>query len=86
MTQSNSKYAYEYGKRWDRRVPRGNLRWLINKLHVSTSDEAIEADIRRRCQENPDFTAALILASVRYALAVHHSNQDLYHRVTSGRL
>lgn len=81
-----AQYAYEYGKRWDRRVPRGNLQWLINRLHVSTTDAAIRADIVRRCKENPDFTVPLINASVRYALIVHHRNQDLYHRVTTGRL
>ena len=81
-----TKYAYEFGKRWDARIPRDTISWKIGKLHVSTSDEEIEVLIKDRCAKNPNFTPSLTRQSVAYAIACHNKNRDLYHRVASGRI
>lgn len=86
MLPPQPRYAYEYGRRWDKRVPRYDVNWLMGRVHVSLSDTQVEADIRRRCRNVDGMTEALIKATVRYALIVHHRNQDLYHRVMTGRL
>ena len=83
-----AQYVYEYGKRWDARIPRGQISFLINKLHVSTPDIKIENDIRERIAhtEIPDWTPSLTKQSIRYAIAVHRANQNLYRRVTGSIL
>lgn len=80
-----TKYVSEFGKRWDERMPRSAISWLINRLHVSISDEEIERDIRNRCTA-PGYTEPLIKQSVSYALECHKRNRDLYHDVVCGRV
>ena len=77
-----ARYAYEYGRRWDRRVPRTDIRWFVDRLHVGTPDDDIAADIRRRATGLPGYTPAIIEASIRYALLRHARNRDLYRHVT----
>lgn len=72
-------YCYEYGKRWDARVPRGDISWLMGRVHVGTTCAEIEADIRKRCTA-PGYTESLIKQSVAYALECHRRNRDLYAR------
>jgi len=76
-------YRYEYGKRWDARVPRGDINWLMGRVHVGVTDEEITADITKRCSA-PGYTPALIRQSIRYALICHKRNRDLYNRVMRG--
>ena len=64
-------------------VPEGSIRWLLGRVHISTPDAEVEADIRRRCSKA---TEAQRKAIVKYALKCHHENQGLYNRVVSGRL
>lgn len=77
-------YRYEFGKRWDARVPRGDIHWLIGRLHVSATEEEIAADITRRCSA-PGYTPSIIRQSVAYALECHKRNRALYSRVMGGR-
>lgn len=79
------KCVYEFGRRWSDKLPRGSIRWKINKLHVSTTDEEIENLIKQACERNQNFTAALTKQAVAYAMACHRSNQDLFMFVARGR-
>lgn len=76
-------WIYEYGKRWDERVPRGDINWLMGRVHVSATEAEIEADIRKRCNA-PGFTPGLVNQSVAYALECHKRNRALYARVMGG--
>ena len=76
----------EYGRDWDARVPRGDVSWLMGRVHDGTPDEEIAADIRARTASQPGYTPALIEETVAYALVCHLQNQDLYRAVVTGRL
>lgn len=72
--------SYEYGKRWNPKVPRNDIRWLVSRIHVGTSAVEIESDIRKRCV-GPGYTESIVKQSVAYALECHRRNRDLYCRV-----
>ena len=72
--------------KYDERIPVGSTRWLVNRLHVSTSDAEIEADMRRRVADRPDWTPELVAQLVACALECHRENQRLYSDVVSGRI
>jgi len=79
----------EFGKQWDERVPRAAIVWLMDRVHVGTSDAKIERSIRARIAKSPDaaaFTKELIEQSVAYALECHRRNQATYRAVNSGFL
>jgi hypothetical protein len=75
------KYAYEYGKRWDARVPRCHVSFLLGRTHVGTPFEEIEADLRRRMEGDSKFTPTLVRQTIEYARIVHQRNFDLYRKV-----
>ena len=72
--------------RYDERIPVGATHWLVNRLHVSTPDEEIEADMRRRVAGRADWTPELVEQLVACALECHRENQKLYSDVMSGRI
>jgi len=78
-----TQYAYEYGRRWDARIPRADIRWLVGHRHAASAADEIAADVRKRCN-NPFFTPRLIEQSVAYALECHRRNRELYRRVMRG--
>lgn len=85
----SEKYAYEFGKRWDRRVPRFAIARIVDKYHVAMPDDEITADIRTRIEASPQrdqYSKAIIRQSLAYALECHKRNQGLYRRVVSGRI
>lgn len=59
------------------------IRWYINKLHVSTPDEEIVADMARRA-ERGGYHPIVGLAIVVEALNIHHANQAHYNWVMGG--
>jgi len=63
-------------------VPKGGISWLMGRVHVSTSDAEIEADIRRRL---PQASEEQLSECVKYAIACHRENQGLYRAVVSGK-
>jgi len=67
-------------------IPKASIEWLVNRLHVSVSDEDVKKDIRRRARRNPNVTESLIERMANYAVKCHRKNQALYLAVTSGRL
>jgi hypothetical protein len=66
-------------------VPKGSINWLLGRVHVGTSDADVEADIRSRLAKNPNCTEEMMAECVKYAIACHRENQDLYRAVVSGR-
>ena len=70
----------DLGRYWDVRTPRNDIRWLMGRVHVGTSDAEIEADIRARCSD-PAYTPEIIQEAIDYALLCHRENQNLYARV-----
>lgn len=71
-------YRYEYGKRWDSRVPRADISWLMGRVHVGTTDAEITADIHKRCDGKPGYTDSIIRQSIAYALECHRRNRKLF--------
>ena len=69
-------YRYEFGKRWDARVPRGDIHWLMGRVHVGTPDTEVAADIRKRCTA-PGYTSSIVRQSIAYALECHKRNRAL---------
>lgn len=64
-------------------LPLGQLRWIINRLHVSATDQDVVNEIHQRMPLTR-FTQNQIDEAVIYALAVHHDNQSLYYAVQTG--
>lgn len=64
---------------------RAAIDWLMQRVHVGTSEADIRADIMRRCRASdfgyPDGYAE---ACADYAVHVHKQNRALYARVTGG--
>ena len=58
-------------------VPQASIRWLVGRVHVSTPDAVVEADIRCRCSKA---TEAQRNACVKHALKCHRDNQALFNR------
>ena len=57
------------------------IRWLVNQMHVSTSDAGVEAEIRRRATKaTPEQADAYVVE----ALEVHHENQAEYRWIMGG--
>ena len=80
-----TKYAYEYGKRWNVKTPRNDIRYVVGNMHVSTSDSDITAEVEKRlAKAGPEFTAAIRRECIEYALRYHTANRDLYHHVMRG--
>lgn len=66
-----------------------HIKWLVNRLHVSTSDRAVIREIRNHIK--PEYRSARTNRRVRHgfyreALETHHNNQGLYQLVTRGHL
>lgn len=78
------KRVSEFGRKWNVKVPRGDIHWLSGQWHVSRSDDEIAADIRSRCTA-PGYTENLIQQSIAYALECHKRNRELYRHVMNGR-
>lgn len=76
----------QYGRKWDVRIPRGDLRLLMGRVHVGTPDNEIRQQIRERIANCIDarWTDELIEQAADFAVACHHENQGLYVRVTRG--
>ena len=83
MTKHTPKFAQEFGRNWHVETPRGDIHWLMGRVHVGTPDAEIEADIRGRCTD-PAYTPEIVQEAVDYALICHRENQGLYRYVMTG--
>lgn len=69
------------------------LRYVLDKLHVSASDAAVEELVRSRIEAavarskgRIEVREPVVRAWVRAGVAIHHANRDLYRAVVSGDL
>lgn len=71
-------------------IPKREIEWIINRLHVSETDASIRADIHMRLRGNPWIATPAGQRfegrCVAYALKIHAANRGLYQRLTAGRL
>lgn len=80
-----TKYAYEYGKRWNVKTPRGDIDWLVGTLHVGQSESEVIGEIEQRIPEGKaGYTPAIRRECVRYALLAHQRNREVYRKVMVG--
>ena len=75
----------EYEKTVPDYVPKGSISWLLGRVHVSTPDSEIEADISNRLATNTKCTPEMLAECIKYAIACHRENQGLYQAVVTGR-
>lgn len=64
-------------------IPTVQIRFLVNRQHVSTSGVDIVRDLRRR-MTGDKWTKRVRKMAYRYALKCHAENRNLYHNVTKG--
>lgn len=62
-------------------IPRFEIRWLVNREHVSTPAAEIVADLERR-MTGPGWTDELRAEAIAYALECHARNLAEYLAVT----
>ena len=67
----------------DFKVPQSEIRFLVGKEHVGTSDESIASLIGARCVK-AGMTERQIAQCVKYAIGAHAENRELYDFVMRG--
>lgn len=71
-------------------IPKSQIRSLVGRYHVGTSDSTIRAEIRNRTmspttgQLMKGWTPSLVRKAEDYAIKIHRANQALYGYVMSG--
>lgn len=68
-------------KRWT--LPRWEITWHVNRLHVTTSRVGIVRALRPR-MTGPRWTRARRKAAYRYAFTVHEGNRGMFAAVATG--
>lgn len=64
-------------------IPRGAIRWWVDRLHVGAPESDIRIGIAR-LTAGADWTDGTRAIASRYALRAHRANRARYARVTSG--
>lgn len=64
-----------------RPIPYGQIQWLVDKMHVGTSDEDVTKDLVARMDGWNDREKQ---AAIEFALKVHAHNRNLFHQVNTG--
>lgn len=86
---STNTRVSEFGRRWNAKTPRHSIRHIVDRLHVSLSDEEVQQRIADRIAnarlQNPlEWTSAIERQSLEFAVLVHRQNQTLFRRVMGG--
>lgn len=76
-----TKYAYEFGKRWNVKTPRQSVKYLLNQVYVGAPFADIEADLLNRMTGAEGFTDSIIRETIEYARIVHTRNGDRYRKI-----
>tara|TARA_R110000822_G_scaffold98351_2_gene222520 strand:- start:149 stop:361 length:213 start_codon:yes stop_codon:yes gene_type:complete len=63
----------------DKRIPEGQIKWLIARNHVSDSDDVIAHEITSRVSKT--HPADLVPLMVDFAIQCHRDNQRLFKHV-----
>lgn len=61
-------------------IPKGQIEWLVDRLHVGTSDEDVEKEIRKRTT-GPAWTPGKVRQAVAHAIAHHRRNRGIFTKV-----
>lgn len=61
-------------------IPKGQIEWLVDRLHVGTSDEDVEKEIRKRATGGA-WTPAKVRQAVAHAVAHHRRNRGIFTKV-----
>jgi len=69
--------VHEYGKSWSPSLPRRDIALVVHRMHCGTSDEDVQAEIRRRC-EKAAIPARLVPSCLDYAVLVHRAQQAVW--------
>ncbi len=64
-------------------IPKGQIEWLVDRLHAGTSDAEVEREIRGRVS-GPGWTPAKIRQACAHAVAHHRRNRGIMARVLRG--
>lgn len=80
-----ARYKYEFGKRWNVRLPRDDIAYLVHRMHCSTDDDTVAGDILDRCRQ-ANIPVSMHDACKQYALLVHRRQKDLYYAVLRGEM
>lgn len=64
-------------------IPKGQIEWLVDRMHVGTSIAEIEAEIRKRAK-GPEWTEAKIKQAVAHAIKHHNHNRGIFSHVMRG--
>lgn len=79
----STRYKYEFRKRWDVRLPRHDIKYLVERHHCATDDDTIAADVLDRLKHS-EIPQSMWKACRRYALLVHARQKKLYYAVLRG--
>lgn len=79
-----TKYAYEYGKRWNVKTPRHAIACKVDRLHVGTPLPDVISLIEEAIPEDGGYTPSIRKQCVVYAMLRHTANLELYVRVMRG--
>ena len=60
-------------------VPTGQIKWLVARMHVATSDADVTEMLEKR-MVGPAFTPRIRKAAIAFALKCHRDNQKLFNR------
>jgi hypothetical protein len=73
------------------KIPKGQIEWIVGRMHVGVSDDEIRANIRQRAlkaRSLPGIVGRWSDADIRkaeeYAVKVHHDNRSQYAAVMGG--
>lgn len=64
-------------------IPKGQIEWLVDRLHVGTSNAEVEAEIRKRTM-GAGWTPGKVREAVAYALKHHARNRGVFSHVLRG--
>jgi hypothetical protein len=66
------------------KLPKFQIEWVVNRMHVSATDEEVEGAMRERIGDDPRWTPSMRKKCLAYAVKHHHKNQGLYDYVMRG--
>jgi len=79
MTQA--KRPSQYGRKWNRKIPRYAIERVLGWTHVGTPWEDIERDLNARMDANEGYTPAIRKQVIEFAKLAWRENLSLYRRV-----
>lgn len=66
-------------------IPCGQIRWIVDRMHVSMSHQEVADELRRRMTSS-DWTEDRKNEAIAYAIKCHEHNRSLYNDVMSGSI